>query len=146
MDCAQLVKENSIEGSKLTTTDVKYTPWSNLNKTADMDVGQIGFHDDQLVKTITVKKNAEIIRRLNKTKKQIERPDLAAEREERDRQERIKLRKQQREQRKQEKEEHEQRKTQAELRAYSSLMQADKMTSNKFQEGKSLDEIDDDFM
>lgn len=24
--------------------NVVYTPWSNLKKTADMDVGQIGFH------------------------------------------------------------------------------------------------------
>lgn len=24
--------------------NIVYTPWSNLKKTADMDVGQIGFH------------------------------------------------------------------------------------------------------
>ena len=145
MDCAQLVKANSIEGSKLTTVDVKYTPWSNLKKTGDMDVGQFGFHDNHLVKTITVKKNMEIVKRLDKTKKELQ-PDLAAEREERDKQERIRMRKQQREQKKREKEEVEQKKIQAELRSYNSLMQPSKMTANEYQEERSLTEIDDDFM
>jgi ABC-type lipoprotein export system ATPase subunit len=145
MDCAQLVKANSIEGSKLTTTDVKYTPWSNLKKTGDMDVGQVGFHDNHLVRTITVKKNIEIVKRLNKTKKELQ-PDLAAEREERDRQERIKMREQQREQKKREKEEAEQRKIQAELRSYNSLMEPSKMKSNEYEESRTLAEIDDDFM
>ena len=30
---------------------VVYTPWDNLKKTADMDVGQIGFHSDKEVKS-----------------------------------------------------------------------------------------------
>jgi hypothetical protein len=40
-DAAQLVKANSIQGSKLSTVDVVYTPASNLKKTATMDVGQV---------------------------------------------------------------------------------------------------------
>ena len=40
-DCAQLVKANSIVGSKRNTVDVVYTPWSNLKKTNAMDVGQV---------------------------------------------------------------------------------------------------------
>lgn len=28
----------------MNNVSVVYTPWSNLKKTADMDVGQIGFH------------------------------------------------------------------------------------------------------
>ena len=40
-DCAQLVKANSIVGSKRNTVYVVYTPWSNLKKTASMDVGQV---------------------------------------------------------------------------------------------------------
>ncbi|XP_064267542.1 coiled-coil domain-containing protein 25 isoform X3 [Passer domesticus] len=43
-DCAHLVKANSIQGCKLSSVTVVYTPWSNLRKTPDMDVGQIGFH------------------------------------------------------------------------------------------------------
>lgn len=40
-DCAQLVKANSIQGSKRNTVDVVYTPWNNLKKTASMEVGQV---------------------------------------------------------------------------------------------------------
>ena len=28
---------------------IVYTPWSNLKKTGDMDVGQVGFHNNKLV-------------------------------------------------------------------------------------------------
>ncbi|XP_027765861.1 coiled-coil domain-containing protein 25, partial [Empidonax traillii] len=44
IDCAHLVKANSIQGCKMNNVTVVYTPWTNLKKTADMDVGQIGFH------------------------------------------------------------------------------------------------------
>lgn len=40
-DCAQLVKANSIQGSKQTSVDIVYTMWSNLRKTAAMEVGQV---------------------------------------------------------------------------------------------------------
>ena len=40
--CAQLTKANSIAGCKLSECDIKYTPWSNLRKDSDMDVGTIG--------------------------------------------------------------------------------------------------------
>ena len=44
-DCAQLVKANSIQGSKMAAVTVVYTPFENLKKTGGMDVGQVGFHD-----------------------------------------------------------------------------------------------------
>ena len=44
-DCVQLVKANSIQGSKTATVTVVYTPFENLKKTGGMDVGQVGFHD-----------------------------------------------------------------------------------------------------
>jgi len=80
-DCAQLVKANSIQGNKINNIDVVYTPWSNLRKTSSMDVGQVGFHNPKLVRTIRVEKRInEVVNRLNKTK--VERkPDLKAERE-----------------------------------------------------------------
>lgn len=31
-------------GCKMNNINVVYTPWANLKKTGDMDVGQIGFH------------------------------------------------------------------------------------------------------
>ena len=44
-ECAQLVKANSIQGSKSPAVDVVYTAFENLKKTGSMDVGQVGFHD-----------------------------------------------------------------------------------------------------
>ncbi|KAA3458005.1 pentatricopeptide repeat-containing protein [Gossypium australe] len=80
-DCAQLVKANSIQGNKVNNIDVVYTPWSNLKKTPSMDVGQVGFHNSKMVRTVRVEKRInEIVNRLNKTK--VERkPDLKAEKE-----------------------------------------------------------------
>ena len=40
-DCIQLVKANSITGNKMNNIDVVYTPWSNLKKSASMEVGQV---------------------------------------------------------------------------------------------------------
>jgi hypothetical protein len=50
-DCVQLVKANSIQGSKQPTVNIVYTPWSNLKKTGDMDIGQVGFVSQQKVLT-----------------------------------------------------------------------------------------------
>ena len=44
-DCAQLVKANSIAGNKQNDLHVIYTPWGNLLKRGDMDVGQVSFKD-----------------------------------------------------------------------------------------------------
>lgn len=68
MECAQLVKANSIEGCKLRELDVVYTSWANLQKTSDMEVGQIGYHDRSKVKKIRLVKDNAIVNRLNKTK------------------------------------------------------------------------------
>ncbi|KAA8525295.1 hypothetical protein F0562_007150 [Nyssa sinensis] len=80
-DCAQLVKANSIQGNKVNNVDVVYTPWQNLRKTASMDVGQVGFHNPKMVRTVRVEKRInDTVNRLNRTK--VERtPDLKAERE-----------------------------------------------------------------
>lgn len=68
MECAQLVKANSIEGCKLREVDVVYTLWSNLQKTADMEAGQIGYHDRTRVKKVKVVKDNSIVNRVTKTK------------------------------------------------------------------------------
>nr|XP_046920046.1 coiled-coil domain-containing protein 25-like isoform X3 [Dermatophagoides farinae]XP_046920047.1 coiled-coil domain-containing protein 25-like isoform X3 [Dermatophagoides farinae] len=68
-DCAQLVKANSIKGNKISNLNIVYTFWTNLKKTADMEVGQVGFHDYKQVRSISVQKRInEIVNRLNKTK------------------------------------------------------------------------------
>ncbi|TBU44025.1 cytoplasmic protein [Dichomitus squalens] len=69
IDCAQLVKANSIEGNKKDNLTVIYTPADNLKKTGDMAVGQVSFHNDKRVKRIHVEKRENaIVNRLNKTK------------------------------------------------------------------------------
>ncbi|XP_008247480.4 coiled-coil domain-containing protein 25 isoform X4 [Oryctolagus cuniculus] len=139
MDCAHLVKANSIQGCKMNNVNVVYTPWSNLKKTADMDVGQIGFHRQKDVKIVTVEKKVnEILNRLEKTK--MERfPDLAAEKEGRDREERNEKKAQIQEMKRKEKEEMKKKREMDELRSYSSLMKVENMSSN--QDGNDSDEF-----
>ncbi|KZT64176.1 cytoplasmic protein [Daedalea quercina L-15889] len=69
VDCAQLVKANSIEGNKKDNLTIIYTPADNLKKTGDMAVGQVSFHSDKRVKrTHVAKRENPIVNRLNKTK------------------------------------------------------------------------------
>ncbi|KAH7116061.1 hypothetical protein B0J11DRAFT_116493 [Dendryphion nanum] len=81
IDCAQLTKANSIEGNKKDNITVIYTPWANLKKDGSMAVGQVGFKDNRKVKKIHVpQRENPIVNRLNKTK--VEKfPDLAMEKE-----------------------------------------------------------------
>jgi len=37
-------------GNKKDKLDIVYTPWENLKKTASMEVGQVGFFNDKLVR------------------------------------------------------------------------------------------------
>lgn len=147
-DCAQLVKANSIQGNKVNNVDVVYTPWSNLKKTASMDVGQVGFHNSKMVRTIRVEKRVnDIVNRLNKTK--VERtPDLRAEREAVNAAERAERKVHLREKKKREEIDRLEKERQAEMRSYKGLMVTDKMTSNKdiASSNKSLQELEDDFM
>lgn len=145
-DCAQLVKANSIQGSKQNNVGVVYTMWDNLKKTGSMDVGQVGFHKDKEVRSIMVEKKVnEIVNRLNKTKREETSVDFRVQREERDRKERATERQKQ-QQAKQLKKEEDARKTAEkaaadELRSYSSLMSSSNMTSNQ-----DVDYDSDDFM
>ncbi|KAG9100241.1 Coiled-coil domain-containing protein 25 [Ceratobasidium sp. UAMH 11750] len=69
VDCAQLVKANSIEGNKKDNLSIIYTPWDNLKKTGDMAVGQVSFHRNDRVKRVHVPERVNaIVNRLNKTK------------------------------------------------------------------------------
>ncbi|XP_078068796.1 coiled-coil domain-containing protein 25 isoform X1 [Mustelus asterias] len=131
IDCAQLVKANSIQGCKMNNINVVYTSWSNLKKTGDMDVGQIGFHRQKEVKIITVEKKInEILNRLEKTKDE-RFPDLAAEKESRNREEQNERKAQIQEMKRKEKEEMKKRKEIEDLRCYSALMKSENMSSNQ---------------
>ncbi|KIM74830.1 hypothetical protein PILCRDRAFT_827893 [Piloderma croceum F 1598] len=69
VDCAQLVKANSIEGNKKDNLTIIYTPADNLKKSGDMAVGQVSFHSDKQVKRVHVEtRQNPIVNRLNKTK------------------------------------------------------------------------------
>lgn len=57
-DCAQLVKNNSIEGNKKNDVRVVYTPASNLRKEASFDVGQVAFFNTKLVAGLLLWSNA----------------------------------------------------------------------------------------
>lgn len=131
IDCAQLVKANSIQGCKMNNINVVYTPWANLRKTADMDVGQIGFHRQKDVKSVMVEKKVnEILNRLEKTKDE-RFPDLAAEKESRDREERNEMKAQLQEVKRVEKELVKKKKEMEELRNYTSLMKTENMSTNQ---------------
>lgn len=90
-ECGQLVKANSIEGSKLAMVHVVYTRyfffahidslsiarfqqslsitrWRNLKKTASMDVGAIGYQNEKAKRRIMVEKDKAVVNALNKTK------------------------------------------------------------------------------
>ena len=60
---------------------IVYTPWENLKKTSDMVVGQVGYHNSKRVKYITVKKNSDIVKKIEKTRSPDKTPDLQAERQ-----------------------------------------------------------------
>lgn len=138
-DCVQLVKANSIQGCKMNNINIVYTPWTNLRKTGEMDVGQIGFHRQKDVKSVTVEKKLnEILNRLEKTKDE-RYPDLAAEKESRDREERNEKKAQIQEVKKKEKEEVRKKKEMEELKNYTSLMKSENMSSN--QDGNDSDDF-----
>lgn len=138
-DCAQLVKANSISGSKQPQVDVCYTPVTNLRKSGDMDVGQVGFHDMKLVRHVrNVRKVNETVKRLEKTREERV-VNLREMHEEHERDKRQRERDNQREAKQREREEMERRKRVEEERSYSGLMKSDKMRSN--QDGYESDEF-----
>lgn len=129
MECAQLVKANSIEGCKKSEVAVIYTRWRNLHKTSDMEVGQIGFHNKANVKRLKVVKDSSIVNRINKTKEE-RHPNLEALQEERAAEFRAAAKEERRAQLQAEKGAKREREETAKLRSYSSLMKVDKMVSN----------------
>jgi len=68
-ECIQLCKANSIEGHKKAQVDMIITPWLNLNKSIDMDIGTIGFLNEKLVlKLKNVASDKTLARKVMKTK------------------------------------------------------------------------------
>lgn len=140
-DCVQLVKQNSIQGSKINNVPIVYTPWSNLKKTQGMEVGQVGFHDEKLVrKTKVEKKISAIVNRLEKTKRE-DHPDLKALQEARLKEIRLADKNQKEEAKRKEREQISAKQRAEEIRTYKDFMDND-MVSN----AEMGDNYEDDFM
>ncbi|KAL7074272.1 hypothetical protein ACQ4LE_006572 [Meloidogyne hapla] len=143
-DCCQLVKANSIEGCKLSETDVVYTLWSNLKKTGDMVTGQVGFYKNKDVKKVRVQKQREIVNRLNKTKTHATSVDFRQLREQRDMEERQKSKEKQKQFLNEEKAKREAIERESKNMSYDRVFTPEQMSmTNKNTEGRNLEE---DFM
>ncbi|KAF9344803.1 Coiled-coil domain-containing protein 25 [Mortierella sp. AD094] len=149
-DLAQLVKANSIEGNKKNNLTIIYTPWSNLKKSGDMDVGQVSFKKNNLVKRVYVAERInEIVNRLNKTK--IEKfPDLAQEKADHERVQKRQQRQRDQERQQQEFEQVQQLKQKASERSYASIFDnADMKGSSNYRNmdhDGDVDAFEEDFM
>ncbi|KAM3576351.1 hypothetical protein VYU27_001702 [Nannochloropsis oceanica] len=144
LECASLVKANSIEGCKKKEVQVVYTRWRNLKKTKSMEAGQIGFHDQSKVRKIKVEKCNSIVNALNRTKEE-RFPDLQAEQEVRAAEYRAVQKSLKRGQEREEREERKRQEEEAKLRSYESLMKDDRMESNK-KNVADVAELEEDFM
>ncbi|KAK2465279.1 hypothetical protein APHAL10511_002633 [Amanita phalloides] len=143
MDCAQLVKANSIEGNKKDNLTVIYTPADNLKKTGDMAVGQVSFHNDKRVKRVHVAKRENVtVNRLNKTKVERE-VNHEQERVDRLKEETAKKRAEAAERRKAELELTRAREAEKVARSYDSLFNAEEEDSSPHE---SVREMMEDFM
>ncbi|KAI9341116.1 hypothetical protein BDR26DRAFT_860611 [Obelidium mucronatum] len=148
IDCGQLTKANSIEGNKLNNQTILYTPWSNLKKTPGMETGQVTFHKPTLVKKVFVRERVNaIVNRLNKTKQEINNPDLALAKIEKLRQLKNAERLLEKQLRREEEERKKEYKAIAEQRSYKGLMDdEEQMRSNRYYTGVSVKEAEEDFM
>jgi len=147
-ECAQLVKANSIEGSKQKSCHVIYTRWRNLKKTSQMEIGAIGYHDRSKQRRILVEKDKAVVNDLNRTKLEVF-PDLAAEQEDRARQWRAKQVNEKKTLAAQQKEEQKKRYAEAELRSYKSLQSVEGVSNKSVQasvDQSAAEEWEDDFM
>ena len=102
IDCAALVKANSIQGCKVSRLRrnsmsftrnyahsislhniqksevyVVYTRWKNLKKTSNMVEGQVGYHRPENVRRIKDEKHPERVKQLNETK--LDRSDMTSD-------------------------------------------------------------------
>ncbi len=145
VDCAQLVKANSIEGNKASNVKIVYTPASNLRKENGFDVGQVAFHNAKLLRYTRVEKRLnEVVNRLNKTKEE-RTIDFEAER-----QARLNIDKQARKAaaeraRAEEQASRAERKQQDEMQSYGSVFKSPAMTSNKTTDPARAKRMEEDF-
>lgn len=148
-EMCQLVKNNSIEGSKASKVDVIYTEFANLKKTASMDTGTVTFHDQKVVvKVKHVERDRDIVKRIEKTRSESH-PDLAKMKEDRDMEEKNRRKKEARDRAAKEREDKRIREEEAERLSYRTFVNNKELsTSNKKQGDGSMEscrKIEDDF-
>jgi len=145
-EACQLVKHNSIKGTKLADTQVVYTPWDNLNKRGDMDIGTIGFHDEKRRHRVRVEKDKKLIKRLegSRTEKEV---DYQKSREKRNRKERRKLKKAKNEQYAQEKKAKKKaKKAKKQMHYEDGVFDGIIQTSNRDMKAMTVEDYEDNFM
>jgi hypothetical protein len=148
LDCASLVKANSIAGCKRNSVYVVYTRWKNLKKTATMVDGQVGYHRPENVKRVEVEKNSHIVKQLEKSREE-RHPDLWKEKEDHLRELQLQKKEQLKAEAKAKKQAAEEARKLKELLSYDRIMKAENMTSTS--EFKATDdetaakEYEDDF-
>ena len=148
-EMCQLVKHNSIEGSKASKVDVIYTEFLNLKKTAMMEVGAVTFFDQaRVVKVKHVERDRDIVKRIEKTRSESF-PDLIKLKEDREIEEKNRRKKEAKDRQAKEKEEKKLREEEEERTSYRSFINNKTLaTSNKTQGDGSLEscrKIEDDF-
>ena len=148
-EMCQLVKNNSIEGSKATKVDVIYTEFANLKKTSTMDTGTVTFFDQKAVRKVkNVELDRDIVKRIEKTRRE-EHPDLEKMKADRDLEEKNRRRKEAQDRIAKEKEEKRQREAEEERLSYRRFVNNKELsTSNKSQGDGSIEscrKIEDDF-
>jgi len=129
LDCASLVKANSISGCKQSSVYVVYTRWKNLQKTASMVDGQVGFHRPENVRRMQVEKNNAIVNKIIKTKQEMY-PDLFQMQQDRLREIQMEKKEQRRQLEKQKRIEDLKKKQEKEEKSYDRIMNARDMRSN----------------
>ena len=152
-EACQLVKANSIAGKKKASISIIWTPWSNLNKTNDMEVGAIGFHDKNNVKKKRIVKDNSIVNKLNKTKEESH-PDLKELQDARKKQTQLKHKANKKVLILKEKEEKERNQEKKKLQSYDSIFESAEtlkaMQSNSeiagTENADAAEEFEDDFM
>ncbi|KAL0483227.1 coiled-coil domain-containing protein [Acrasis kona] len=130
-EMAQITKENSIQGKKEPMVKIIYTLASNLKKTGNMDTGEVGFHNRNIVYSTAVKRNKELLNKLRKTQVEIYPQDLKAVKDERDKKERDTKRKEQQVKTQQEKELIEKKRVEKLEKSYDSMF-VDSKKGNKY--------------
>ena len=148
-EMCQLVKNNSIEGSKASKVDVIYTEFENLRKTSTMDIGTVSFHDQKaVIKVKNVERDRDIVKNIEKSRSESY-PDLEQMKKDRDLEEKNRRRKEAKDRELKEKEEIKQKKEEADLLSYKTFMNSkDLKTSNKNQGDGSIEsckKMEEDF-